>query len=439
MTAPASMSPPRPPRVVIVGGGFGGLSAAKALAKSDAEVIVIDKRNHHLFQPLLYQVATAALTSSQVANPVRSIVRRQKNVEIVLDEVINVDRDANEVILRDRAIAFDYLVLATGARHDYFGNAAWEAHAPGLKTLDDADVIRQKILLAFERAEAAALGPARDRALTFVIIGGGPTGVELAGAIAELAGRALACDFRRTRCIDPKVILVEAGPRLLPGFSKKSSAYVKRALERRGVEVRLGRPVTSCRDGAVEIGDETIPTDTAIWAAGVKASQAAAWVGAEADRAGRARVNAQLSIDEARNVFVIGDTALAFDMDGRPTPSLAPAAKQMGAYVGRLIRDRINGGSDSGAFQYRDYGALATIGRHAAVVEFGRFRLTGFPAWVFWSAAHVWFLIGFRNRILVTLDWLWSYFTLERGARLISGDAPLRDRSLPAPVLLAAE
>lgn len=430
---------PRRPRVVIVGGGFGGLSAAKALAKTDADVVLIDKRNHHLFQPLLYQVETAALAPNQVANPVRSILRRQRNVEVILDEVINVDRDANEVILRDRSLAFDYLILATGARHDYFGNAAWEAHAPGLKTLDDADAIRQKILLAFERAEAAAPGPARDRALTFVIIGGGPTGVELAGAIAELAGRALACDFRHTRCSDPKVILVESGPRLLSAFSEKTSAYVKRALERRGVDVRLGRPVTECGDRAVEIGDEIVPTDTTIWAAGVKASAAAGWIGAETDRAGRARVNAQLSLDAARNIFVIGDTALAIGPDGKPTPGLAPAAKQMGTYVGRLIRDRINGEIESESFRYRDYGALATIGRHAAVAEFGRFRLTGFPAWVFWSAAHIWFLIGFRNRILVTLDWLWSYFTLERGARLITGDAPLRARSRPKPLLQAAE
>ena len=384
------------PHIVIVGAGFGGLSAAKALAKADADITLIDRRNHHLFQPLLYQVATAALAPNQIASPIRAIVRKQRNVSVILDEVLNVDRKNSQVILRDRAIAYDYLILATGAQHAYFGRDDWEDHAPGLKGLEDANLIREKILLAYERAELLPQGPERERALSFVIIGGGPTGVELAGAIAELSKRALACDFRHTRCSDPRVVLIEAGPRLLPSFSENISAYVKRALEKRGVDVRLGRAVTDCADRKVIIGDELIEADTVIWAAGVRASPAAAWLAAPADRAGRALVRADLSIEGAPNVFVIGDTA------------------------SRLIRGRIAGEPAPGPFRYMDFGSLATVGRNAAVAEFGGMKLTGFIAWLFWSAIHIYFLIGFRNRILVTLDWLWSYVTLERGARLIT-------------------
>ena len=408
------------PHIVIVGAGFGGLSAAKALAKADADITLIDRRNHHLFQPLLYQVATAALAPNQIASPIRAIVRKQRNVSVILDEVLNVDRKNSQVILRDRAIAYDYLILATGAQHAYFGRDDWEDHAPGLKGLEDANLIREKILLAYERAELLPQGPERERALSFVIIGGGPTGVELAGAIAELSKRALACDFRHTRCSDPRVVLIEAGPRLLPSFSENISAYVKRALEKRGVDVRLGRAVTDCADRKVIIGDELIEADTVIWAAGVRASPAAAWLAAPADRAGRALVRADLSIEGAPNVFVIGDTASAMGVDGKTVPGLAPAAKQQGAYVGALLRARIDGEPAPGPFRYMDFGSLATVGRNAAVAEFGGMKLTGFIAWLFWSAIHIYFLIGFRNRILVTLDWLWSYVTLERGARLIT-------------------
>ncbi|HNR77169.1 MAG TPA: NAD(P)/FAD-dependent oxidoreductase [Parvularculaceae bacterium] len=423
---------------MIVGAGFGGLSAAKALANANADVTLVDRRNHHLFQPLLYQVATAALSPNQIASPIRSVVRKQRNISVILDEVISIDRRSNQVILRDRAIAFDYLVVATGARHAYFGRDEWEPHAPGLKNLEDANAIREKILLAYEKAELTPPGPARDQALTFIIIGGGPTGVELAGAIVELSKRALACDFRRTRCSEPRVILVEAGARLLPAFSPITSDYVKRSLEKRGVEVRLGTAVTECADRRVRIGDESIDADTIIWAAGVRSSPAAAWLGAAADRAGRTLVRADLSVEGAENIFVVGDAASVVGADGAPAPGLAPAAKQQGAYVGRLIAKRIEGDPAPKPFRYMDFGALATIGQNSAVAEIGPLRLTGFVAWLFWSAIHVYFLIGFRNRILVTLDWLWSYFTLERGARLIAGDIRA-DRGNAKPIAIAAE
>lgn len=431
MTANAGPLPatPRRPHVVVVGAGFGGLSAVKALAKADADITLIDRRNHHLFQPLLYQVATAALAPNQIASPIRAIVRRQTNTSVILDEALGVDRKAFQVILRDRAVPYDYLVLATGARHAYFGNDEWEEHAPGLKTLEDANAIRENILLAFERAEAAPPGPVRNRALTFVIIGGGPTGVELAGAIAELSKRALACDFRKTRCSDPHVILVEAGQRLLPSFSSKISGYTLTSLKKRGVDVRLGSPVVNCGAGRVSIGGAIVEADTIIWAAGVRASPAAEWLNAEKDRAGRAAVRDDLSIEGAPNIFVIGDTANAAGIDGTPIPGLAPAAKQQGAYVGRLIARRIAGKPASPPFRYMDFGSLATIGRNAAVAEFGGVKLTGFLAWLFWCAIHIYFLIGFRNRIVVTLDWLWSYVTLERGARLITESIGQRDEN----------
>lgn len=422
-------------QVVVVGAGFAGLSAVKALAKADADVTLIDRRNHHLFQPLLYQVATAALSPNQIASPIRSIVRRQRNTAVILDEALGVDREAREVILRDRAIPYDFLVLATGARHAYFGNDGWEDHAPGLKALEDANAIRENILLAFERAELAPPGPVRDRALTFVIIGGGPTGVELAGAIAELSKRALACDFRRTRCSDPHVILIEAGQRLLPGFSPKISGYVMKSLVKRGVDVRLGTPVSEISDKRLAAGEETIDADTIIWAAGVRASPVAEWLGSSRDRAGRAEVRDDLSIENAPEIFVIGDTASAAGADGKPVPGLAPAAKQQGAYAGRAIANRLAGKPAPAPFRYMDFGSLATIGRNDAVAEFGGVKLTGFLAWLFWCVIHIYFLIGFRNRIVVTLDWMWSYVTLERGARLITEPVGRREH---APVAAAS-
>jgi NADH dehydrogenase len=423
------------PRVVIVGAGFGGLSAAKALKSAQAEVTIVDRRNHHLFQPLLYQVATAALNPGQISSPIRSILRRQKNARVILGDVVGVDQNAREVILRDGVVSFDYLVIATGARHAYFGRDDWAAHAPGLKNLDDANAIRERILLALERAERLESGRERDRLLTFVIVGGGPTGVELAGAVAELVGRALACDFRRIRCSDPKVVLVEAGSRLLPSFSQKSSDYVLSALERRGVSVMLGTPVADCDARGVAIGGLRIDAAVVVWAAGVRASPAASWLGASADRAGRVIVGPDLSVPNMADVFVIGDATCVAGKDGAPVPGLAPAAKQQGAYVGRLIAGDLRGRRPRAPFRYVDFGSLATVGRKSAVVEFGRVRFAGILAWLFWCVAHVYFLIGFRNRILITIDWLWSYFTLERGARLISGDvgdgAALRPHSAP--------
>jgi len=429
-------------QIVVVGAGFAGLSAVKALSRADADITLIDRRNHHLFQPLLYQVATAALSPNQIASPIRSIVRRQRNVSVILEEALGVDRAARQVILRDRAVPYDYLVLATGARHAYFGNDGWEDHAPGLKALEDANAIRENILLAFERAELSAPGPARDRALTFVIIGGGPTGVELAGAIAELSKRALACDFRRTRCSDPRVVLIEAGTRLLPSFSPKISGYVLKSLVKRGVDVRLGTPVSEIGDRRLAVGGETIDADTIIWAAGVRASPVAEWLGTGRDRAGRAEVRDDLSIADAPEIFVIGDTASAAGADGKPVPGLAPAAKQQGAYVGRVIARRLAGDPAPSPFRYMDFGSLATIGRNDAVAEFGGVKLTGFLAWLFWCVIHIYFLIGFRNRIVVTLDWMWSYVTLERGARLITEPVGVGRKAPAAPaamMTLAAE
>jgi NADH dehydrogenase len=412
------------PRVVIIGAGFGGLSAAKALAGAPAEVLVIDRSNHHLFQPLLYQVATAALAPTQIASPIRSILGSQANARVILDAVTGIDFDSRTVLLADRTVAYDQLVIATGARHSYFGHDDWANFAAGLKTLDDALYIRRRILLAFERAEVETDAAERDRLLTFVIIGAGPTGVELAGAIAELAGRALAHDFRAIRHSMAKVLLVEAGPRVLAGFPVRLSAYAQRTLARLGVDVRLGILVTGCDADGVTLGGERIEARTILWAAGVQASPVARWTRAEADRAGRVVVTPRLTLPGHDDVFVIGDAA-HFEADGGTLPGLAPVAKQEGAYVAGAIRRRLAGARPPPPFRYRDAGALATIGRHAAVAAIGRWRLTGGLAWLLWSVAHIYFLIGFRNRIAVTLDWAWAYITLERGARLITGARPL--------------
>lgn len=436
LASSSGMTPARQ-RIVVIGAGFGGLSAVKALKGADADITLIDRRNHHLFQPLLYQTATAALSPNQIASPIRSIVRGQKNVTVVLDEVVGIDRAGRRVLLGDRAIPYDALVIATGARHAYFGRDDWERHAPGLKTIADANAMREKILIAYERAERLDAGPARDRALTFIIVGGGPTGVELAGAIAELSKHALARDFRRTRCADPRVILIEAGPRVLPAFSPQISDYARRALEKSGVEVRTGIAVTECEEGRARIGSEWIEADTLIWAAGVMASPAAQWLGAPADKAGRVVVRGDLSLSDAPDIFVIGDTASAVSACGKVVPGLAPAAKQQGAYVGRLLKRRLEGKSAPRPFRYMDFGSLATVGRNAACAEINGVRLTGFAAWLFWSMIHVYFLIGFRNRILVTLDWLWSYITFERGARLIASEMPHAEQ--PPAALAAAE
>lgn len=423
------------PRVVIVGAGFGGLSAAKALAKAPVHVTLIDKRNHHLFQPLLYQVATAGLAPTQIATPIRAILRKQRNVDVVLGNVNGVDLGAKHLLMGDRRVRFDYLVLATGARHSYFGRDEWERFAPGLKTLEDATEQRKRILLAFERAELEVDAAERARLTTFVVIGGGPTGVETAGAIAELAKKALAKDYRRINPHCARIILVEAAPRLLGAFPEDLSANARCELERLGVEVRTGAAVTSCDADGITLGAERIQSRCVIWAAGVQSSPAANWLGAAADRAGRAIVGGDLRIDGRDDVFVIGDCAVVNGTDGRPLPGVAPVAKQQGEYVAQAIRALLRGKTPA-SFIYRDLGSMATVGRKAAIADFRGVHLRGLPGWLVWSAAHVYFLIGFRNRAAVTMDWIWSYLTFERGARLITGDieAPKRapERELEA-------
>jgi NADH:ubiquinone reductase (H+-translocating) len=410
------------PHVVVIGAGFGGLSAVRALRGAPVRITVIDQRNHHLFQPLLYQVATAGLSPADIAAPIRSIVGRQPDVTVMLGAVFGIDPNHRSVQVKDsavRVIRYDYLIVATGAQHSYFGHEEWAALAPSLKTVEDATFIRRKILLSFERAETEPDPFERERLLTFVIIGGGPTGVEMAGAVIELARRILARDFH---FIDPRsarVILVEAGPRLLPAFAEDSSAYVLRALQQLGAEVRLASKVTGVEPDCVQLGDERIETRTAIWAAGVQASDAVKWLGSEADRAGRIKVTDHLTVPGHPEVFVIGDTAMVLDSSGRQVPGLAPAAKEQGRYAGRAIRALVRHRPVS-PFRYRHYGNLATIGRRRAVIEFGRFHLTGLLAWLLWGVAHIFFLIGFRNRIVVMVDWLWSYIWFRGGARLIT-------------------
>jgi NADH:ubiquinone reductase (H+-translocating) len=409
------------PHIVIVGAGFGGLSAAHGLGGADADVTVIDWRNYHLFQPLLYQVATAGLSPAQIASPIRAILRRAPNVRVLLGGVSRVDKERRTVTLEDRVLAYDCLVLATGARHAYFGHDDWESVAPGLKTIDDATAIRRHILVGFEKAEAVDTHEARRRLLTFVVIGGGPTGVEMAGAIAELARVALRHDFRNIDPREARIVLVEAGPRVLPAFPPVLSEAAHKALDRLGVEVRLGTPVTQCDEGGVTIGEERLEAATIIWGAGVAASSAANWLGVEKDRVGRVMVGLDLTLPGHPEIFVIGDTAHVPGADGQPLPGLAPVAKQQGAYVARVLRARLAGKPAPGPFRYRNFGTLATIGRRAAVADFGWIKISGTLAWLLWCVVHVSFLIGFRNRLVVILDWLWSYITFQSGARLITG------------------
>jgi NADH dehydrogenase len=417
------------PRVVIVGAGFGGLWAATTLAVAPVEIIVIDRENYHLFQPLLYQVATAGLSPADIAAPIRGIVGRYRNVTVILGTVDGIDTAQRTVSLEGgRRVPYDHLVLATGARHAYFGHDDWESFAPGLKRIEDATEIRRRILLAFELAENETDEAERRRLMNLVVVGGGPTGVELAGAIAELARRALAKDFRH---IDPRaarVILVEAGPRVLASMPDDLSADARKRLERLGVEVRLGAPVTAVDAEGVTTTTERIEARTVIWAAGVAASAAGDWLDAERDPVGRVKVEPDLSLPGHRAIFIIGDTALVLDGRGKPLPGVAPVAKQEGAYVGKLIAARLTGGAPPPPFRYRDYGNLATIGRKAAVIDFGWIHLRGFIAWLIWTVVHVYFLIGFRNRLIVALNWLWAYFTFQRGARLIVG-RPRRPRT----------
>jgi NADH:ubiquinone reductase (H+-translocating) len=424
-TGPSRVSSAALPRVVIIGAGFGGLAAARTLRSVPVEITLIDRRNFHLFQPLLYQVATAALSPGDIAWPLRSIFASQKNVRVVMMEVNSIDPASKTVADSVTTLSYDYLVVATGATHAYFGHSDWARFAPGLKTTDDARALRERLLFACELAERSDDDDVRRRCLTTVIIGGGATGVEMAGAVAELSHRTLKGEFRR---IDPgkmRIVLVEAGPRLLPAFPERLSERCKRSLIEMGVEVKTGSSVTECTERGVSLGSERIDAATVVWAAGVEASKAAQWLDVEHDRSKRIIVRSDLSVPPHENIFAIGDTSAA-QSGGRPVPGLAPAAKQMGRYVGRLIAARVCNGANPPAFSYKHQGDLAVIGRKSAVVAMGKLRLSGFAAWMFWSLVHILFLIGFRSKIVVAFDWLWSFVTRQRSARLISDAAPER-------------
>lgn len=411
----------RLPRVVIVGAGFGGVSCAAALRSAPVAVTLIDRANFHLFQPLLYQVATAALSPGDIASPVRQLFRDSSNIRVLLGTVTGIDTGLQQVRADGQEIPYDYLVLATGATHSYFGKDAWAPFAPGLKRVEDALEIRRRILTAFERAEAAADDAERAALLTFLVVGGGPTGVELAGAIAELARYGMDKEFRRFDPAQARVILVQSAPRLLPAFPESLAAIAQRSLETLGVDVQLGSRVEGIDPDGVTIGGRRIAARTVLWAAGIAASPAARWLGAQADPAGRVRVGPDLGVPGLPNVYAIGDTALSDGWSGQPVPGLAPAAKQAGAHVARVIRARIAGAAAPAPFRYRHRGSLATIGRKAAVADFGFVRLWGAPAWWLWGFIHVSFLVGVRNRVATMLNWFWSYLTFGGGIRLITG------------------
>jgi NADH dehydrogenase len=407
-------------KIVIVGGGFAGLWAVRRLRGTPVDITLVDRSNHHLFQPLLYQVATAGLAAPSIAAPLRHILRRQPNVTVLMGEVQRIDTAARRVHVDERALDYDFLLVASGATHAYFGNDQWARHAPGLKTLDDAFVIRRRILDAFERAEATRSDAERDACLTFVVIGGGPTGVELAGTLAEIARHTLVKDFRH---IDPRkarVLLVEAGPRVLSTFDEGLSTRARQQLERLGVEVHTGQPVTDIGEHYLVFGGQRIAARTILWGAGVAASPLGRQLGAALDRAGRVRVNPDLSLPDHPEVFVAGDLA-HLQQDGRQIPGVAPAAKQMGTCAAENMLARL-AGRDTRPFRYKDWGALATIGRHSAVAQLPTLRFSGILAWWFWLVLHILFLIGFRSRIIVLINWAWSYFTYERGARIILGN-----------------
>jgi NADH dehydrogenase len=407
------------PRVVIVGGGFGGLAAARGLAGAPVDVTLVDRTNHHLFQPLLYQVATAGLSPAEIAYPIRRILRRQRNARVLLGEAVAIDAPKKCLRLAEGEIEWDSLIVAAGAGHSYFGRDEWEAHAPGLKTLEDALEIRRRALVAFEEAEREEDPEARRRWLTFVVVGGGPTGVEMAGAFAEVARHTLARDFRR---IDPRtarVLLVEAGPRILPAYPEQLSVKAQRQLEALGVQVWTGAAVTGLDARSVQVGGDLIATRTVVWAAGVQASPLARSLGAPLDRAGRVKVLSDLTVPGLPSVFVIGDLA-SLEQDGRPVPGVAPAAIQMGEHTARNVLRALRG-EPLLPFRYRDKGSLATIGRKSGVADFGWVRLSGPVAWLAWLGVHIFFLIGFRNRFVVLFTWAWAYLTYDRSARLILG------------------
>ncbi|MBB3441668.1 NAD(P)/FAD-dependent oxidoreductase [Rhizobium sp. BK379] len=414
--------------VVVVGGGFGGLQLVNGLKGAGVKITLIDRRNHHLFQPLLYQVATTILSTSEIAWPIRHLYADRPEVTTLLGEVNGVDAQAKTVTLRSGMVLnYDTLVLATGATHAYFGHDEWEPVAPGLKTLEDATTIRRRVLLAFERAEVESDPAVRDALLTFSIVGAGPTGVELAGIIAELAHFTLPKEFRNIDTRKTRVVLIEAGPRVLPAFAEDLSAYARKALEKLGVEVLTGTPVTQCTADGVTMGEAFIPSRTIVWAAGVQASHAALWLGVPADRAGRTIVEKDLTAPGLRDVFVIGDTASVTQENGKPVPGIAPAAKQQGGYVAKVIRARMSGKPAPAPFKYFHQGSLATIGKSAAIIDFGLFKLKGWLAWWIWGLAHIYFLIGTRSRFSVAWNWFWIYMSGQHSARLITQRETMRD------------
>ncbi len=443
----------QPPRVVIVGAGFGGLNAAQALAKAPVQITVIDRKNFHTFQPLLYQVATAGLSPGEIAAPIRSILRSHKNVEVLMAEVSAFDPERRTVMTSEANIPYDYLIVAAGAGHSYFGHDEWEPYAPGLKTIEDALEIRRRVLLAFELEERQAAAGETTARLNFVVVGGGPTGVELAGTLAEIARHALAHEFRSIDPASTHILLLEGGPRVLPAYAEDLSRSAQEQLNRLGVEVRTSTTVTQIEPGAVVAGNTRLPATIVLWAAGVAASPLGKKLGAPVDRAGRVLVQPDLSLPGHPEVFVIGDLAALKDEHGKLLPGVAPVAMQQGRYVAKLIREEISKGIRKGApplsrrlrqggdvdvdfhpkakpvtrppFHYWDKGSLATIGRAAAVAQFGKIHISGFVAWLAWLFVHILFLIGFRNRLLVFIQWAWSYVTYERGARLITGSTYL--------------
>lgn len=416
------------PHVLILGGGFGGLAATRALASAPVRITLVDRSNHHLFQPLLYQVAMAGLSAPDIAAPLRHILRRQRNVSVIMDEARSIDVAARRVALLDRSINYDYLIVATGSSDAYFGHDEWAVDAPGLKTLDDALRIRRRVLEAFERAEREPDAAAQAEWLDFVIIGGGPTGVELAGTLAEIARHTLPREFRHSDPRRARIHLVEAGPRILSAMPESLSLKAQRQLEKLGVNVELGQAVTAIDANGVSMGERRIAARTVLWAAGVAASPLGKQLDSNPDRAGRVAVGADLSVTHHPEVFVIGDLAV-ISRDGARVPGVAPAAKQMGKHAAQIIRHRL-AGRDSKPFRYRDFGALATIGRMAAVVDLRGMKFSGAPAWLFWLLAHIFFLIGFRNRIIVMIDWIWAYFTYQRSARIIVGSDKRGDSAL---------
>lgn len=425
------------PHVVIIGGGFGGIAAAAALGGTRARVTVVDRRNHHLFVPLLYQVASAALSPADIAEPIRKILSRHRNIDVVLGEVTGIDAAAREVKLAGggAALRYDRLIIATGSTYSYFGHDDWATHAPGLKTVEDARTLRARLLLSFEQAETCDDPVEQQRLLTVVIVGGGPTGVEMAGAVAELARYTLARDFRRIDPAKTRILLVEAGPRILASFPEDLSAYSHDALKKKGVEILLNKAVQEVRADGVVVAGEFIPASTIVWGAGVAASPAGRWLGVEIDRAGRIKVNPDLSVPGLDGVYALGDTTLTLGEDGKPLPGLAQVAKQQGDHLGKALARNLTDGALLPPFRFHNRGNTAIVGRNAAVFDFGKRKLTGWMAWVLWAIIHVYLLVGFEKRLLVTIQWLWRYATYQRGARLITDvEIIRRPRRNPAPV-----